>query len=65
MNDETTTIITPEQAHQAIEDDKQQRMKALAKIIENATAELRCDLVALPQYTPDGRTVAVLQIIAR
>ena len=57
--------ITPEQAAALVEADKQRRIKAAAKAVQAALAEHGCDLVAVPQIAPDGRVVAVVQLVAR
>ena len=57
--------ITPEQAAALVEADKQRRIKAAAEAVQAALAEHGCDLVALPQFAPDGRVVAVVQLVAR
>jgi hypothetical protein len=64
MNNETETM-TPAQATTLIEADKQQRMKAVLEAVQAALTKHNCDLVATPQFAPDGRVVAVVQIIAK
>ena len=57
--------LTPAQAAQLVEADKQVRIQAAATAVQAALLEHGCDLVAVPQITPDGRIVAVVQIIQR
>jgi formylmethanofuran:tetrahydromethanopterin formyltransferase len=57
--------ITPEQAAALVEANRQRRIKAAAEAVQAALAEHGCDLVALPQFAPDGRVVAVVQLVAR
>lgn len=57
--------MTPEQAAALVEQDKQRRIKLAAEAVQAALAEHGCDLVALPQIAPDGRVVAVVQLVAR
>ena len=57
--------MTPTEAAALVEADKQRRVKAAAEAVQAALAEHGCDLVALPQIAPDGRVVAVVQIVAR
>lgn len=57
--------MTPVEAAQLVEADKQSRLQAFGRALELAAQEYRCDLVALPQVTPDGRLVAVIQAIAK
>jgi len=58
-------VITPEQATALVNADKQRRIKAAAEAVQAALAEHGCDLVALPQIAPDGRVVAMVQLVAR
>jgi hypothetical protein len=57
--------MTPAEAAQLVDADKQRRVQAAAKAVQDALAEYACDLVAVPQIAPDGRIVAVVQIVAR
>jgi pyruvate/2-oxoglutarate dehydrogenase complex dihydrolipoamide acyltransferase (E2) component len=57
--------MTPTEAAQLVEQDKQRRIKLAAEAVQAALAEHGCDLVALPQIAPDGRVVAVVQLVAR
>ena len=57
--------MTTEQAAALVEADKQRRMKLAAEAVQAALAEHGCDLVAVPQIAPDGRVVAVVQLVAR
>lgn len=56
-----TTEITKELIEQA----RQQRIIACQQRIEDALREFDCALVGVPQYTPDGRTVALVQIVSK
>ena len=57
--------MTPTEAAALVEADRQQRIKAAAEAVQVALAEHGCDLVAVPQIAPDGRVVAVVQLVAR
>jgi pyruvate/2-oxoglutarate dehydrogenase complex dihydrolipoamide acyltransferase (E2) component len=57
--------MTTEQAAALVEADKQRRMKLAAEAVQAALAEHGCDLLAVPQIAPDGRVVAVVQLVAR
>ena len=57
--------MTPIEAAALVEQDKQRRVQAAAAAVQAALREHDCDLVAVPQIAPDGRIVAVVQIIAR
>lgn len=57
--------ITPTEAAALVEADKARRVKAAAEAVAAVLAEYGCDLVALPQFAPDGRVVAVVQLVAR
>ena len=63
MND--VQKMTPTEAAQLVEADKQRRVMAAAEAVQAALQEHQCDLVALPQIAADGRVVAVVQIAAR
>ena len=62
MSDAT---MTPTEAAALLEADKQRRMKLAAEAVQAALAEHGCDLLAVPQIAPDGRVVAVVQLVAR
>lgn len=57
--------MTPTEAAALVEADKQRRVKLAAEAVQAALTEHGCDLVAVPQIAPDGRVVAVVQIVAR
>jgi pyruvate/2-oxoglutarate dehydrogenase complex dihydrolipoamide acyltransferase (E2) component len=57
--------MTPIEAAALIAADKERRVQAAAEAVQAALREHECDLVAVPQVTPDGRIVAVVQIVAR
>lgn len=52
-------------AQEAIEKDMLQRSQQCGKELAELMKKHNCDLVAVPQLTPDGRTVAYVQIVAR
>ena len=60
-----TDAMTPVEAAALVEQDKQRRVEAAAAAVQAALREHGCDLVAVPQLTPDGRVVAVVQLVAR
>jgi len=61
--------MTPTEAAQLVEQDKQRRVKAAAEAVQAALQEHQCDLVGVPRYVPDGaggwKTVIDTQIVAR
>lgn len=57
--------MTPTEAAALVKADNERRVKAAAEAVAAAMREYDCDLVAVPQVTPDGRIVAVVQIAAR
>lgn len=57
--------LTPEQALKLVDADRAQRVQAAAEQVAAILRERECDLVAVPQFTPDGRITAVVQIVAR
>ena len=57
--------MTPSEAAALVKADNERRVKLAAEAVQAALAEYGCDLVALPQFAPDGRVVAVVQIVAR
>lgn len=57
--------MTPTEAAALVKADNERRVKAAAESVQAALAEYGCDLVAVPQIAPDGRVVAVVQIVAR
>ena len=65
MKEQATEPMTAAQAAALIEADKQARMKAALEAVQAALAEHNCELVATPQFAPDGRVVAVVQIVAK
>lgn len=56
--------MTTEQAAQLVEQDKQRRVQAVAEAAAAALREHKCDLVAVPVITPDGRITAQVQVVA-
>lgn len=59
------TPITPTEAQALIVADKQRRLNEFRQAVEALTVEYQCDLIAVPRYTQDGRTVATIEIVAR
>ncbi len=59
MSDETKLT------REAIAADRQRRTQECGKRLAELLAEYDCDLVAQPQFTQDGRVVAVVQLIAK
>jgi hypothetical protein len=57
--------MTPAEAERLIEADKRERAEAVSKIIQDALSAHRCELIGVPQIAPDGRIVALVQIVAR
>lgn len=57
--------MTPDEARKLVDADKQARVQAAAEAVAAILREHECDLVAVPQITPDGRVTAVVQIAAR
>ena len=57
--------MTATEAAALVEADRQRRIKLAAEAVQAALAEHGCGLVALPQFAPDGRVVAVVQLVAR
>jgi electron transfer flavoprotein alpha/beta subunit len=62
---EEKTLYTVEDAQAAIKADEQARIARTAQRIRAILDEERTDLIAVPQFTADGRTVAVPQIVTR
>jgi len=52
-------------AQAAIEADRTQRAETAAREIRPVLARYRCQVVATPQLTPDGRITAAVQIVAQ
>lgn len=57
--------MTPDEARKLVDADKAARVQAAAEAVAAILRERECDLVAVPQITPDGRVTAVVQIAAR
>lgn len=61
--------MTPTEAAQLVEADKQRRVQAAADAIQVALREHNCDLAGFPRWVPDGvggwKTVIDTQIVAR
>lgn len=59
----TTNSMTAEQAAALIEADRQARVDAVRAGVEEVLQKHRCQLQAAPQFTQDGRIVAIVQVI--
>lgn len=57
--------MTATEAAALVKADNERRVKLAAEAVQEALVEHGCDLVAVPQIAPDGRVVAVVQIVAR
>lgn len=57
--------MTADEARKLVDADKAARVQAAAEAVQTILREQECDLVAVPQLTPDGRVTAVVQIVAR
>ena len=57
--------MTPAEAAALVEADKHQRVKLAAEAVQAALAAHNCDLVAVPDITPDGRISAQVQVKAK
>lgn len=53
------------EARRLVDADKARRVQAAAEQVAALLREAECDLVAVPQITPDGRITAMVQIVAR
>ena len=51
-------------ARAALDADRQARAERAAQRIQAVLVEERCQLVAAPQLTADGRVVAAVQVVA-
>jgi hypothetical protein len=60
-----TETMTTDEARKLVDADRTSRVQAAADAVQSILREHECDLVALPQISPDGRVVAVVQIMAR
>lgn len=59
--DHVKTTLTKEQ----IDAHRQASVKACGERLAALLQEYNCDLVAMPQFTQDGRVVAVVQLVAK
>ncbi len=57
--------MTTEQIALLMDADRQERVAAVAEGLRALLEVQRCDLVAAPQLTADGRLTAVVRIVAR
>ena len=62
---ENTPVYDVTQAQAVIEAERQQRAERCAQRIAALLAAERCQIVAVPQLTADGRIVATVQIVAQ
>lgn len=62
---ETKQIVDVATAQAALDADRTQRAGAAGREIQAVLAKYRCQIVAVPQLTQDGRIVAVSQIVAQ
>jgi hypothetical protein len=65
MSDETKQVVDVATAQAALDADRTQRAEAAGREIQAVLQRHRCQLVAVPQLTQDGRVVAVSQIVAQ
>jgi len=56
--------MNAEEARAAIEQDRQERAQACLAEIQATLEKHSCQLAAIPQFTPDGRVVAEVQVVA-
>jgi hypothetical protein len=61
MND-APPACTPQQAAQLLEADRQQRATTALQAINATLEQHRCQLIARPAITPDGRLTANIQL---
>lgn len=57
--------MTPAEAVQLLDADKRQRVAAATEAVRAILLEYQCDIVAIPQIAPDGRIVALVQVVAK
>ena len=57
--------MTPDEARKLVDADKAARVQKAADAVAAILREHDCDLIAVPQLTPDGRVTAVVTIAAR
>ena len=62
---EERVIYDVTQARAALDADRQQRAERCAQRIAALLEAERCQIVAVPQLTADGRIVAAVQIVAQ
>jgi len=65
MSEEKSHYPDVVQAQAALDAERQARAERAHEEIKAALAKYKCDMVAVPQITPEGRVVAVVQVIAR
>ena len=54
--------MTSEELQQLLEQDKNARIQACKREIDIVLGKYRCQLIAVPQFTPDGRTIAAMTL---
>ena len=54
--------MSSEEIQQLLEQDKNKRLQNCQQEIELILQKYKCQLIAVPQITPDGRTVAITTI---
>lgn len=59
------TTYDAQAARLAIEADRRERLQRAAERVQVILAEERVDIIAHPQYTDDGRTIAIVRYVAR
>lgn len=57
--------MTPDEAEKLLEADRRQRAEVTSKAIQDVLTANKCDLIGVPQIAPDGRIIALVQIVAR
>ena len=62
---ENAPVYDITQAQAALDADRQQRAERCAQRIAALLEAERCQIVAVPQITADGRIVAAVQIVAQ
>lgn len=61
MTEEQKTI-TMEEAEQVLEAERRRRVQLCQAAMGQVLQEHGCELVGIPEFTPDGRTVVTVQI---
>ena len=58
----TKEPISTEELQSLLTQDKQIRLQTCKNEIDAILQKQGCQLIALPQFTPDGRTVAIISV---